>query len=66
MNANQNVKSAASIEQQLASVNISEHQRKEVLHQARIAEAIVELFAWAGGGLSRPRGSVFAKPSPKY
>jgi hypothetical protein len=66
MNANLNVNSAASIEQQLASTNMSQNVRRQVLHDARIAEALVEVFAWFGGKLKRPNADLFAKPSPKF
>jgi hypothetical protein len=66
MNANHNVNFAAGIEQQLASINMSPEQRRQVLHDERIAEAIVGAVEWVCGKLKRPDASVFAKPSPKY
>jgi hypothetical protein len=66
MNTRQNQKSVSSIEQQISSINMPEYQRNQVLHQARIAEAFVDVFMWAGSKLSRPAAGVFAKPSPKY
>jgi hypothetical protein len=66
MNAKQNVKSSNSIEQQLSSINLSEQQRRQALHEAHIAEAFVEVLTWVGSRLGRPRASVFSKPSPNY
>jgi len=66
MNAKQNMNSDSSIEQQLNSVRLSRRDRAAALHDARIAEAFVELFTWAGSKANRPDASVFAKPSPKY
>jgi len=66
MNAKQNMKSGFSIEQQLQSVNISQHARSAALHDAHIAELIVGAIEWACGKFERPSVDVFAKPSPKY
>jgi hypothetical protein len=66
MNTRQNVKSGSSIEQQIQSIHMSQHERAQVLHDARLAEAFVELFTWVGSKFNRPSASVFAKPSPKY
>ena len=64
MNANQTSKSG--IEQHLSFIDMSERARREALHDARIAEAFVELFSWRGTKVSRPSAGVFANPSPKY
>lgn len=64
MNAKQNQESG--VEQQLSSINMSERVRSAALHDARIAEAFVEVFTWAGSKFNRPRAGVFANPSPKY
>jgi hypothetical protein len=66
MNARHNVKSGSSIEQQLSSIRMSEHQRDAAFHQARIAELLVGAIVWVGGKFERPDAGVFAKPSPKY
>lgn len=66
MNARQNVKSGSSIKEQLRSVNLSQHERNAVLHQACIAELIVDAIAWVCSKFERPNADVFAKPSPKY
>lgn len=66
MNASQNMKSGSSIEQQLNSVNMSQHVRSAVLHDARIAEMIVDAIVWTGTKLEQFGADVFAKPSPKY
>jgi hypothetical protein len=66
MNASQNMKSGSSIERQLSSVNMSQYERNAVLHDARIAELIVDAIVWACGKFERPSANVFAKPSPKY
>ena len=66
MNANHNVKSAAGIEQQLASVNMPQDVRQQVLHDLSIAAAIVGAVEWVCGKFKRPNADVFAKPSPKY
>lgn len=64
MNANQT--SNSGIEQQLSTINMSERVRSAALHDARIAEAFVELFTWGGTNVNRPRPGVLANPSPKY
>jgi hypothetical protein len=66
MNANHNVKSVTTIEQQLASVNMPEDLRRQVLHDACIAQAIVGAVEWLCGKFKRADAGVFAKPSPKY
>jgi len=66
MNARHNMKSGYSIEQQLASIQMSEHQRNAALHAAGIAELFVDAIAWVGNKMQRAGASVFAKPSPKY
>ena len=66
MNTTQNTKSGSSIEQQLSSINMSERMSSEALHDARIAEAFVEVFSWASSKINRPYGDGFARPSPKY
>ena len=66
MNAKQNMKSGFSIEQQIQSVQMSQHERNAVLQDARIAELIVGAIEWACGKFERPSVDVFAKPSPKY
>ena len=66
MNARQNAKSVSSIEQQIQSIHLSQQERNRVLHQARIAEALVEVFFWVGGKFNRPGAQVSARLSPKY
>lgn len=66
MNASQNAKSVSSIEQQIQSIHLSQHERNQVLHQAHIAEAFVELLVWVGGKFNRSGAEVSAKLSPKY
>jgi hypothetical protein len=66
MNTRQNQKSVTSIEQQIQSIHIPQHERNQVLYDARLAEAFVEVFTWVGSKFSRPAAGVFAKPSPKY
>ena len=64
MNAKEISKSG--IEQELSSINMSERMSREALHDARIAEAFVELFTWGGTKVNRPHSGVFANQSPKY
>jgi hypothetical protein len=64
MNPKQNLKSG--IEQELSSINMSERMRSVALHDARFAEAFVEVFSWAGSKINRPYADGFAKASPKY
>jgi hypothetical protein len=64
MKANQTSKSG--IEQELSSINMSERVRSAALHDARIAEAFVELFTWGGTKVNRPYAGGFVKASPKY
>ena len=66
MNTRQNMKSGSTIEQQLSSVQMSQHERNAVCHDARIAELIVDAIVWTGTKLERFGTDVFAKPSPKY
>ena len=66
MNAKQNMKSGSSIEQQIQSVQMSQHVREQVLQDARIAELIFGAIEWVCGKFERPSAQVFAKPSPKY
>jgi len=66
MNASQNMKTGSTIEQQIHSIQLSQHQRNAVLHDVRIAEAVVDAIVWVCGKVGRPRADVFAKPSPKY
>lgn len=66
MNARHNMKSGYSIEQQLSSVNMSQHVRSAVLHDVRIAELFVDAIAWVCGKTQRPDTGEFAKPNLKY
>lgn len=66
MNAKQNMKSGFSIERQIQSIQLPQHERNQVLHAARVAEAFVDAIMWVGGKLQRSGAEVFAKPSPKY
>ena len=45
---------------------MSQDRRRQVLHDARIAESIVGAVEWVCGKFKRPSADVFAKPSPKY
>ena len=64
MNAKQTSKFG--IEQQLSSISMSERMHSAAVHDARIAEAFVELFTWGGTKVNGPYAGGFAKPSPKY
>ena len=66
MNASQNTKSGSTLEQQIASIKMSQYQRNQVLHAARVAEAFVGAILWVCGKVERPRAGVFAKPNLKY
>ena len=66
MNTRQNMKSGSSIEQQLGSIQMSEHQRDAALNAARVAELFVDAIMWVYNKIERPDAGVFAKPSPKY
>ncbi len=66
MNTKQNTKSGSTIEQQLRSIQMSEHERNTVLHAASVAELFVDAIMWVCSKLQRPDAGVFAKPSPKY
>ena len=66
MNATRNTKSGSSIEQQISSVNMSQHERNAVLHDASIAALIVDAIVWVGTRFERFGADAFAKPSPKY
>ena len=56
----------ATIEQQLASVNMPQHVRDAVRHDMCIAESIVSAVEWLCGKFKRPNADAFAKPRPKY
>ena len=66
MNASQNMKSGLTIEEQIGSIQMSQHERNAALHAAGIAEMFVGTILWVCGKMQRPRADVFAKPSPKY
>jgi hypothetical protein len=66
MNTRQNTKSGYSIEQQLSTIDMSQHVRDAILNDAHLAEAFVDAIMWVCGKFERPDASVFAKPSPKY
>ena len=66
MNARQNIKSGSTIEEQLSSIQMSQHERDAALHAARIAELVADAIVWVSGKFNRPDADVFAKPSPKY
>jgi len=66
MNARQNMKSGSTIEQQLSSINMSEHERNAAVHAARIAEVFVDAILWVCNKAERPGTGVFAKPNLKY
>ncbi len=60
------MKSGSSIEQQISSINMSDHQRAAALYAAGVAERFVDAIAWVCGKFERPDAGVLAKPSPKY
>ena len=66
MKASQNMKSGFSIEQQISAVNMTQNVRSAALHDARIAELLVNAITWVCGKFEQPSAQVFAKPSPKY
>jgi hypothetical protein len=66
MNAKQIVKSGSTIEEQLSSIQMSEHQRDAALHAARVAEVIVDAIVWVCSKFERPDAGVFAKPDLKF
>jgi len=66
MKTTQNMKSGSSIEQQLRSVHMSQHERNAALHAVGIAGLIVDAIVWVCNKFDRPNAGVFAKPSPKY
>jgi len=66
MNAKQNMKSGSSIEQEIRSIQMSEHQRNAALHAASVAELFVDAIVWVCSKAGRLGAGVFAKPSPKF
>jgi len=66
MNAKQNMKSGSSIEQEIRSLQMSEHQRNAALHAASVAELFVDAIVWVCSKAGRLGAGVFAKPSPKF
>ena len=63
MNTRQNVKSGSSIEQQLSSVNMSQHQRKQLLHDACVAEPIVDAIVWVCTKVQQPARTCSRSPA---
>jgi len=66
MNAKQNMKSGSSIEQEIRSIQMSEHQRNAALHAASVAELFVDAIVWVCNKMGRPDAGGFAKPDLKY
>ena len=66
MNAKQNMKPGSSIEQEIRSIQMSEHQRNAALHAASVAELFVDAIVWVCSKAGRLGAGVFAKPSPKF
>ena len=66
MNAKQNMKSGSSIEQQINSIQMSEHQRNAALHAASVGEVFADAIMWVCKQSGRLGDIGFAKPSPKY
>ena len=66
MNTRQNVKSGTTIEEQLSSIQMSQHERNAALHAASVAEVFVDAILWVCGKVERPRAGVFPKPNLKY
>jgi len=66
MNARQNMMSGSTIEEQLRSVQMSQHERNAALHAAGIAEMFVGAILWVCGKAERPHADVFVKPNLKY
>ena len=66
MNASQNTKSGSTLEQQIQSIQMSQHQRDAVLHAVRVAETVVDAIVWVSGKVQRPNADVFAKPNLNY
>ena len=66
MNARQNMKSGSTLEEQIRSVQLSQHECNAALHAARVAEMFVDAVLWVCGKVERPHAGVFAKPDLKY
>lgn len=66
MNAKQNLKSGSTIEEQLSSIHMSQHELDAALHAARVAEVFVDAIIWVCNKAERSCADMFAKPSPKY
>ena len=66
MNARQNMMSGSTIEEQLRSVQMSQHERNAALHAAGIAEVFVETILWVCRKGEQPRAHLLAKPDLKY
>ena len=62
----QNTKSGFSIEKQIHSISMPEHQRTLVLNQARVAAGLVDAIVWVCNQAQRLSAEGFAKPSLKY
>ena len=66
MNASQNTKSGSTLEQQIQSIQLSQHQRNTALQAASVAELFVNAIMSVCGKVQRPDADVFAKPNLKY
>lgn len=66
MNANKNLKSGNTIEQQLSSIHMSEQRRAAALHDAFVGELIADAIVWVCRKLQRPHADIFATPNFRY
>jgi len=66
MNASQNMKSGSTIQEQITSIQMSQHERSAALHAADVAEVFVSAILWVCGKVERPRADMFAKPNMNY
>ncbi len=64
MNAKHNLKSG--IEQQLSSIQMSDHERNAALHAARVAERFVDAIEWVCDKFNRTRADAFVKHNVYY
>jgi hypothetical protein len=66
MNTRQNMTSEPTIGQQLGTINMSERQRREALHDANIGSLFADAVMWVCLKARRQSAAVFVAPSPRY
>ena len=66
MNSRHNTKSSLTFEQRIGCISMSEHQRNQVLHQTRVAEAVVNAVVRLCEECARSRAESLMKSGAYY